>query len=116
MLGSEGEGLSAPGSTLEPGDMRELGQQDHTYAIGTLLEDSRKERTLEQIQAYKQQAQQFVRRAQECQEVADRMRRSLAGADGPSRFRPEGASLSASEGVPGNSLGTTEQTRSGPCH
>ena len=109
MLGSEGEGLSAPGSTLEPGDMRELGQQDHTYAIGTLLEDSRKERTLEQ-------AQQFVRRAQECQEVADRMRRSPAGADGLSRFRPEGASLSASEGVPGNSLGTTEQTRSGPCH
>ena len=27
---------------------------------------------------------------------------------GPSRFRPEGASLSTSTGVPGNSLGTTE--------
>ena len=108
MLGSEGKGPSAPGSTLEPGGMMEPGQQDHTDAIDALLENGRKEKALGQIQKFQQQAQQFQRRAQECQEVANTMRRSLAGGDGPSRFKPEGAPLSTSMGVPGNSLGTSE--------
>ena len=100
MLGSEGQ-PSGPGSPFEPESMREPDRQDHTYAINALLEDSRKERTLEQIQSFEQQAQQFVEQTQECKEVAERMRRSLAGGDGPSIFRPEGAPLSTSTGAPG---------------